>query len=639
MFAFNRVQSGNSCFVWIAIVYWQIYLSLDLLILSSLTKNREKIIVIAAAIMLFSFVFLFFNDVRHADFLHWDDDAYILKNDLVKSLDFVSIRNLFTTFYFANWHPVTWLSHAIDIRLFGYNPSAHHIVNLIFHSFNAVLLFVLTLIVIKIYTQSEEIGKKDGRLYWQAILLAFITSFWFAIHPLRIESFAWVSERKDVLCAFFALLATIFYLYRFIHPEKSKLFYILCFMAFVMAVMSKAMAVTLPIVLFLLDMFPAFRLHSSFSSWRNLLADKEFKNAIFEKIPFILVSIVASIIVFFAQLDAGAVKSIETVDYDVRFLNATNTIFVYLAKTILPTHLLPIYPYPEHVFSLNLLSVSQLIALVMCLCFLIYKAIKGSPVYLLVSLTYLILLSPVLGLVQIGEQAYADRYSYIPTLPLFITLAVVLLKCVEKPDLPLLRYRMVRVIPFVLVSILIAVSLNRADDYLEVWRDDRSIWSYVINYSAKPAVVAYNNLGARYKDEQQYKEAEKILKMGIDRYPENKSLYGNMRSLYQLTGNYKAAIEFIDELRRINGDSEVYLVDRIHFQIEQGVFDSALELALEGVERYQHSIQLKYQAAFCYAAMGKYNLADHYLDDILESNHEYPQAILLKKEIAALSGN
>jgi hypothetical protein len=581
-------------------------------------------------------VFLLFIDVRHAEFLHWDDDGYIQNNYLIKSPGSSEIGKMFTAGYFANWHPITWLSHALDIHLFGYDPGAHHIVNLVIHSLNAVLLFVLIITVVDIRLLRSHHPNNKPVAIKAIIISAFLASLWFSVHPLRIESFAWVSERKDVLCAFFVLLSTILYLNRFKNPQKSLLFYWGSFLAFVLAVMSKGMAVTLPIVFVLVDLLPGFRFMPLTLEWKLLLYSRELQTSVLEKIPFLIVSLVGGILVFLAQQDAGAVKNIESLSTHIRLLNAVNSIFVYISKTIFPVHLLPIYPYPDHVDSFNIRSISQLIAITVFLCFAGYKAKKGSPSYLLVSLMYLFLLLPILGILQVGEQPYADRYSYLPTLPFFVVIAIFLVRYSGKPRIAIGGLNLGKNFPSIVVGIFVLIAVIRSSSYMHVWRDDFTIWSYVINNSAKPAVVAYNNLGGRYKDEGQYQYAEKILKMGIERYPENGALYSNLRQLFEITYQYRKAIKLIERLETINGSSPVYTADKSHFYIRQGNCAKALEIVNKNINNHRTVTQLKYQAAYCLAKNHQYTQALNMLQAVLDSDPEYYGARKLRTEILSL---
>jgi hypothetical protein len=592
--------------------------------------------VIVAAIAIISIVFLVFQDVGNADFLHWDDDGYILNNELIKNLGIVDIGKMFTTFYFANWHPLTWLSHAIDIQLFGYNPAAHHMVNLALHSINSVLVFYLTLLIVNLYVTNSEANNEFAKFYKWIIFISFLTSLWFAIHPLRIESFAWVSERKDILCAFFALSSTIFYLHRFKYPKRSRIFFLCSFAMFVMAIMSKGMAVTLPIVFLLLDLVPGLRFSYPFTSLKSVVSHAETRMVFLEKLPFLLVSTIAGLLVIFAQQDAGAVKSVESLGFGIRLLNGVNSIFVYISKTIFPLHLLPIYPYPNHVFSLNVISVIQILGLATFLGFVIYKSKKGNPGYLLLTLIYVVLLMPVLGILQVGEQPHADRYSYLPTIPLFIGLAVIFVKYAGEYPSSISKFRLGKLLSILIISVLIVISMFRSISYVKVWRDDFTIWSYVINNSAKPAVIAYNNLGARLKDEKDYEQAKVILEKGIENYPENGALYNNIRSLYEVTAQYSNAIHLIDNLIDANGPSAIYVADKSHYFILQNDCVKAKELLLDGINQYPDSTQLKYQVAYCYAKEKQYLTAIAYLNEILELNPNNQKAVNLRKEIVQL---
>jgi len=590
----------------------------------------------AAAMALFAVVFWWFHDVMHWDFLHWDDDDYIAKNPYITRLTVSNIAKLFTTFYAANWHPVTWLSHALDIALFGKHPAGPHTVNLILHCVNTVLLFVLTITVLVLFFQQQLAQGQLKNSYRKLIVVALLTSLWFGIHPLRVESFAWISERKDVLCLLFVLLSTIFYLFRFLYPHRNRQNFITSFVFFMLAVMSKGMAVTLPIILLALDVFPGITHRFENFDLGNVIRSKTFRVCVYEKIPYLLVSLTAGILIILAQHDAGAIKSIESINPGIRLLNAANSLFVYLSKTLLPTQLLPIYPYPEHVQSLNVMSFTQVAVVLTLIGVSIYLALRRKPQLLLFVAIYIVLLAPVLGLLQVGEQPYADRYSYLPTLPFYIVIAVLMTK-ITITSRNNSRGNSIKIFAaYLIIGIFIIGAMLRSTSYVKIWQNDFTLWSYVINNSKTPAIVAYNNLGVRYKDEKNFAEAEKILLMGMERYPKNGALYGNLRTVYELTRQYQKELALVEKLEKISGSSKVYYMDKAHAYIQMHRYSDALAVLRPAIEAYPDNEQLQYQAAYCHAELGQYDKSLKLLNGELLRNTNSVPIIELRKKITAL---
>ena len=337
-------------------------------------------------------------------FTYYDDSDYVWQNPhVLNGLNWSGVDWAFTNFYVGNWHPLTWLSHMLDVQLYGMNAGEHHATNIMFHAANTVLLFLWL--------------SRTTRLIWRSAFVAAL----FALHPLHVESVAWVAERKDVLSTFFALLslcAYAGYAQKFKSPDAglkpvfASRDYWLSLFFFALALMSKPMAVTLPFVLLLLDFWPLgrvsnFRFHNA--NFRLLL----------EKIPFFALSAVSCILTFLAQQNGKAVMTITVMPVEIRIENALISYWVYLKKMLWPDTLAAYYPlnFPIDadqavmaVFMLLLISTGVLF-------------FRRQKPYLVTGwLWYLGTLVPVIGLVQVGSQSMADRYTYVPLIGIFIAL-------------------------------------------------------------------------------------------------------------------------------------------------------------------------------------------------------------------------
>ena len=333
---------------------------------------------------------LYFPIISH-DFVNFDDDGYLIENPHVKNgLSWSGIIWAFTSGYASNWHPLTWISHMVDCQLFGLNPAGHHLMNLLFHTANTLLLFIL-------------LNYLTGAIWRSAFVAAL-----FAWHPLHVESVAWASERKDVLSAFFWMLSLIAYVrYAKVQssssPAPAVVSYLLALLLFACGLMSKPMVVTLPFVLLLLDFWPLQRFKPS--TLQRLLC---------EKIPFLALSVAACVVTYVVQKNGGAVSKNPL---SFRVENALWAYERYLAKTFWPSDLAIFYPFPSH----GLLGLAIVSALLLALFSVIFIALSRSQPYLLVGwFWFLGVLVPAIGIIEVGSASMADRYDYLPSVGLFI---------------------------------------------------------------------------------------------------------------------------------------------------------------------------------------------------------------------------
>jgi protein O-mannosyl-transferase len=328
-------------------------------------------------------------------FLNYDDPDYILNNSHVNGgLSWSGMVWAFKSGYAANWHPLTWISHMVDCQLFGLHPAGHHLVNVLFHTANTLLLFIL-------------LNYLTGAMWRSAFAAAL-----FAWHPLHVESVAWASERKDVLSAFFWMLTLIAYAKYVKAPDRTfrssrMLYYLSALVLFACALMSKPMVVTLPFVLLLLDFWPLQRL--SLSALPKLLA---------EKIPFFALVFASCLITLSVQ--KHAIWSTASLPFYFRLTNGLVSYVRYISKIFLPTDLALIYPYPH---SLPTGIVAATVAVLAILSIIFILQAKRFPYLVTGWFWFLGTLVPAIGFVQVGVQAMADRYTYLPSIGIFIIAA------------------------------------------------------------------------------------------------------------------------------------------------------------------------------------------------------------------------
>ncbi len=360
-------------------------------------RLTQKQLSTAICLVLAAVTLLVYLPVLHNGFINYDDPDYITNNPHVRAgLTLQGLVWAFQIGYAAYWQPLTWISHMVDCQLFGLNPAGHHLVNILFHVANSVLLFLL-------------LNRMTGATWRSAFVAAF-----FAWHPLRVESVAWAAERKDVLSGFFWMLTLLAY-ERFanlskVHSPKSKVFYASALSFYACGLMSKPMVVTLPCVLLLLDFWPLNRFGSQIFARKNA-------SLFIEKLPFFALSVAGSIVMSIAQNTNLSLWTLTQLPLSFRLENALVSYLRYLAKIFWPTNLALIYPYPHHWSAALVLAASALMAA--CTGLALWR-IRQNPYLAVGWFWFLGALVPAIGLVQTGMQSMADRFTYLPGIGLLI---------------------------------------------------------------------------------------------------------------------------------------------------------------------------------------------------------------------------
>jgi tetratricopeptide (TPR) repeat protein len=365
----------------------------------------------------------------------------------------------------------------------------------------------------------------------EAVLASGITALLFGIHPLHVESVAWVAERKDLLCGFFFLLSLLSYLnYCSSGIRKTHYFYYgLTILLFMLALMSKPMAVSLPLILLLLDMYPLKRLGKSLTS--NLFI-------FLEKIPFFVLSIASSTLTIIAQHRGGSIHTLEQVTLGARLLNALWALLFYLKKIIFPFKLIPFYPFAVHPTSTYLLSGALIVAIILLS---IWMVKRRHYFFLSLWLYYGITLFPVLGILQVGGQGAADRYTYLPGIGPFLLMGIGLAWIwykISMIGIKMITTSLKIVIPAFMLFTLSSLTIRQ----IEVWKNSEILWKYVIATSSTLIPVAYNNLGIFYARTGDYPQAISEYKKAIKVSPYYAEAHNNLGIVYARENRYRKAI-------------------------------------------------------------------------------------------------
>ena len=358
-------------------------------------------------LLLTIFILSAYWPVQKYEFINYDDTVYVTSNYSIQNgITFESVKNTFIHFNTGHWHPLTMISHMLDWQLFGNRAGGHHWTNVIIHIINAILLFVL-------------FNKLTGSV-WRSTFVAAL----FAVHPLNVESVAWVSERKNVLSTFFLLVTMLFYVRYVNKPDWKR--YLPVFLCFVLGLMSKPMLVTLPFVLLLLDYWPLNRLKMSLPGDEQpkikeliRINGNKMINLVLEKVPLLILSIISIFSTFHAARYIGTVSGFDTLPLLKRFPNAVVSYALYIRKFFLPTDLAVFYPISD----ISVWQFSSALLFLVIVTIFVFRYFLKYPYLFVGWLWYIGTLVPVIGLMQVGSQAMADRYAYVSLIGILIIIA------------------------------------------------------------------------------------------------------------------------------------------------------------------------------------------------------------------------
>ncbi len=488
--------------------------------LFSTAKQRRVVLSLLLALL----ALLLYNPVTQYGFVNYDDPGYVTGNQHIRAgLTWQTLRWAFGSTEQANWHPLTWLSHALDYQLFHLKAAGHHYDNVLLHALCVVLLFLLL----------ESATGLAGR---SAVVAAL-----FAVHPINVESVAWISERKNVLCTVFFLLGLCAYRWYARRPALKR--YLAVAFLFALALMSKPMAITFPCVLLLFDYWPLGRMRPFDAARESETAPvypaRTVSALVLEKIPLLLLSAASGVVTVIVQKSGGALRA--QYPFSLRLENATVSYARYIGKAFWPSHLAALYPFPRHglpgwevvLATLIVVSISSAVLL------------QARRRYLAVGwFWFLGTLVAVIGLVQVGEQAMADRYAYIPFIGLFIALVWAIADWAESRRIP----------PMYLAtgSLLTVVALaSVAHVQMKYWESSTVLWSHALQVTG-PNFVAEDNMGAELINEGNISAARVHFQAATEINPQDAFSQIDIGVCDKRMGNGKAAIEHYEAALRLS---------------------------------------------------------------------------------------
>lgn len=502
--------------------------------------SRPRLIALLLALT----TLLVYLPAAHFGFVNYDDPYYVTENSVVQNgLTWAGIRWALTTVYANNWHPLTWLSHMADCDLFGLNPAGHHFVNVLFHAVNAALLFAL-------------LFRLTGVL-WTAAFAAAL----FAWHPLHVESVAWVAERKDVLSTFFALLSLLSYACYTKEDRCRSFWFALIF--FALGLMAKPMLVTLPFVLLLLDYWPLQRIpHFKMPTIRRL---------VLEKWPFFLLAAISCAATCVAQAhlinDNSAIASLQFVPLEYRLKNIPVAYVEYLLKLAWPANLAVFYPLADTI-SITRAAIAVITLVLVSLA--VWQVHLRYPYLLAGWLWFLGTLVPVIGLVQVGGQSMADRYSYIPSIGIFIMVAYAahdLLK--QFPD--------AKVLFATAAGMILAGCLFATEKQLSFWQNSETLFRHDLAVAPNNNDIAHCSLAIGLEAQGKLPEALAEYQAAAQISPSRYIFHNNLGDILDKLGRHAESLaEYREAIRLRPGDA--FLHDAAGSELTAlGQFDAALK--------------------------------------------------------------
>jgi Flp pilus assembly protein TadD len=522
---------------------------------------NERWLVIGICIFLTAITFAVFGQTLRYEFVNFDDNLYVYENPaVVRGLNLKGIEWAFTHDVCANWHPLTMMSHMLDCRFYGLNSGGHHLTNVLLHTASVILLFLVL--------------RRMTWLLWRSAFVAAV----FAIHPLRVESVAWVAERKDVLSGLFFML-TLWAYTRYVASDKWQvtraestpppaprhlsLFYCLVLLFVALGLLCKPMLVTLPFVLLLLDFWPIQRFN------RAMLP-----RLLLEKLPLFGLAAASCVVTIFAQHEA--IKSFEQISLSLRAGNAVVSYVAYLGQMFWPSGLAVLYPFTAR--DIGVLEVVLSLVLLSGISTGVFVLRRRCPYFLTGWLWYLIMLAPVIGILQVGSQARADRYTYLPQIGLYL-----LLTWGAAEGCAGWRHR--RAVLGGLATMILAVLIFCARAQTAYWRNNETLWTHTLACTSGNA-IAHSNLGAALFKMDREDEAIAHFQKALEIKPDFAEAHNNLGNLLFQKGRADEAINQYQTALQIKPDYAEAWYNFGNALLQKGNVD-------EAISHFQRALQIK----------------------------------------------
>lgn len=551
-----------------------------------MTKYLNKTSGIVLALVLALLVV--YAQVGTHEFITYDDPLYVFENHHIRSgLTLKNMTWAFSTMFISNWHPLTWLSHMLDVQIFGLAPAGHHLMNLALHVVNTVMLFLL-------------FQRITGTLLRSAMVAAL-----FALHPLHVESVAWVSERKDVLSTLFWMLSLYFYSH---YTEQHKIMpYLLSLASYTLGLMAKPMLVTLPLVMLLLDYWPLSRTRITHQQQHFNTPSDTLQRILLEKLPFLMLAAASSAMTLQAQKDS--ISSLTATSMPDRTANALVSSCQYLIKMLWPNDLAVFYPFRE---SLPLWQPALATAVLATITIWVFVKKRSHPYLVTGWAWYLITLVPVIGIVQVGLQSMADRYTYIPLTGVFIMLVWGI------ADISARFPRRNTLLATLTIILLIATSLATWRQ-VSYWKNSTTLFNHALE-STQDNFMAHYNLGIVLEKSGDFEGALKHFDSVVSIAPWYADSYAHRGSYFARQGQFDQAAENYMKAIDLNPNLATPYINLAIILASNNRFDEAIEGLEKALSINPDSAEAHYNLGLAQHELKKYNTAMEHYYKALEIN-------------------
>ncbi len=566
--------------------------------ISDIFRRKSNYLIVAILTIL---ILSIYGQTGKYPFIAFDDDVYVYENPhVLQGLTLGGVAWSFTTFHGSNWHPLTWISHMADVQLFGMNAGWHHRMSLLLHLLNTVLLYLV-------------VSQMSGGIWRSAFVAAL-----FGIHPLHVESVAWIAERKDLLSTFFWILSMGAYLRYALRPSIGRYLPVAIF--FALGLMCKPMVVTLPFVLLLMDWWPLRRMASQNPQNSGPYSLSTFSRLTLEKIPLLGLSAISCFVTFVAQSWEGAVQPFDYIPLGIRISNAFVSYVSYLWKMVWPSSLTVFYPHPAVAgFDLPVWEIVGAALLIVAFSLLAVWQRHRRPFLTMGWLWYLGTLIPVIGIVQVGNQGMADRYTYVTLVGIFIAVAWTIPSVVLSG-----RFRQLL---FGILGGMVIMGLSAlAWQQTAYWRDNVTLFSRSLAVT-KNNWLAWNNLGFAYEKLDRPQRAITYYREAIRIKPDYADPWNNIGAIYIKSGEPEQAMVYFKEALKANPYHTKALNNLAAAYYELGQPEQAITYYRKVLQAKPDYAEAWYNLGLAYLQYGQLDQAISCLREALRINPDFKEAL------------
>lgn len=575
--------------------------------------------------------YLAFYPALSAEFVNYDDNKLFVDNTSYRGFTTKNLKWMFTTTFMGHYQPMTWLSSAIDYKISGDQPYSYHRSNLVLHALNVILVYFVAMHLFRVAWKEKE------KLNLIALFFASaVAALLFGVHPLRVESVAWASERRDVLSVFFLLGSLLTYL-RAVSPGEIRLrswrWYGVSCLWLMLSLLSKAWGMSFFVILIVLNVYPLGRLPS-----KGLrIFDRKYKQVWFQLIPYIVLGVIAAVLAGFAQRSAlNTMVPLSEWGLLERVVQAFYGLTFYIGKTVWPTSLAALYELPKEIQFSNIKYWLSILFVVFAATILIFIR-RRLPAITSAGVVYLILLAPVLGLFQSGPQFVADKYSYVSCIGWAVIIGGGLLYCWQRKPLGIMHW-----VSGVVVTIVIGLLFTMTWQQTKVWNNSKSLWTHALAVGAESS-IAHTNLGTLLRQEKKIDQAIHHYQIALSMDPEAGNTWFNLANALKATNKYDDAEQaYLQAVITMTQKHKGYLnLGNMYFN-QLNRIDDAIDAYRKGVA-YMEQHRKKMMSPGLYLALGiglRTRGDDAQAHEVLREAKRYKQTrARAQREINLLAGN